>query len=323
MLGGFPGFGGGGMHGHHQPMMPGVHHHPVMMKQNPGGFFYDLVGPRETHVPLVIEKHVDDQGLQLVIGLLILLACGLIIAPVLEETVFRLSLSWIGRLWNAVFSSRRPTAAIDAKETLCFGHRPWVLISSLLFAASHLNNHIPTSSGVDKLLTHGSEHCLQQMGFGMTQFLVTFFLSLRVFSPIYEKRGLVAAMGAHFMWNACAFGIHYQIFIRLVLMGWPNSNTTATVSGGGTSSYATPAKSRLFRDLDFEVLDELVLKETVDPRGSRIGVDDYNPDGIQYDGDTEPVEQPSSNKPKKAPAGASKIDYYIKTVSGYKAAGGT
>jgi thiol-disulfide isomerase/thioredoxin len=57
--------------------------------------------------------------------------------------------------------------------------------------------------------------------------------------------------------------------------------------------------------------------------GSRIGVDGYNPDGIQYDVDTEPVEQPPSNKPKKAPADASKIDDYIKTVSGYKAGGGT
>jgi thiol-disulfide isomerase/thioredoxin len=56
---------------------------------------------------------------------------------------------------------------------------------------------------------------------------------------------------------------------------------------------------------------------------SRLGVDGYNPDAIQYDVGDKEDEQPPSNKPKKAPADASKIDDYIKTVSGYKAGGGT
>jgi thiol-disulfide isomerase/thioredoxin len=56
---------------------------------------------------------------------------------------------------------------------------------------------------------------------------------------------------------------------------------------------------------------------------SRLGVDGYNPDAIQYDLGDKEDEQPPSNKPKKAPADASKIDDYIKTVSGYKAGGGT
>jgi hypothetical protein len=46
-----------------------------------------------------------------------------------------------------------------------------------------------------------------------------------------------------------------------------DSNTHTAVSGGGTRSNAnaTPAKSRLLRDLDDDVLDELVLEETVEP----------------------------------------------------------
>lgn len=57
--------------------------------------------------------------------------------------------------------------------------------------------------------------------------------------------------------------------------------------------------------------------------GSRLGVDGYHPDAIQYDVGDKEADQPPSNKPKKAPADASKIDDYIKTVSGYKAGGGT
>jgi thiol-disulfide isomerase/thioredoxin len=57
--------------------------------------------------------------------------------------------------------------------------------------------------------------------------------------------------------------------------------------------------------------------------GSRLGVDGYNPDAIQYDVGDKEDEQPQEKKPKKAPADAAKIDEYIKTVSGYKAGGGT
>jgi thiol-disulfide isomerase/thioredoxin len=75
-------------------------------------------------------------------------------------------------------------------------------------------------------------------------------------------------------------------------------------------------RAELAKDKAERIANKGVLK-------SRLGVDGYNPDAIQYDlGDTE-AEQPPSNKPKKAPADASKIDDYIKTVSGYKAGGGT
>jgi hypothetical protein len=45
----------------------------------------------------------------------------------------------------------------------------------------------------------------------------------------------------------------------------PNSSTAnTTVSDGSTRSNTLPAKSRLLHDLDFDVLDELVLEETVE-----------------------------------------------------------
>lgn len=54
---------------------------------------------------------------------------------------------------------------------------------------------------------------------------------------------------------------------------------------------------------------------------SKLGVDGYNPDAIQYDVDAEGMPSPSENQHKKIKVNAGKIDEYIKTVSSYKAGG--
>lgn len=57
---------------------------------------------------------------------------------------------------------------------------------------------------------------------------------------------------------------------------------------------------------------------------SKLGVEGYKPDGIQYDaagGEEGAPDSPQQNKPKKPKADASKIDEYISKVSSYKAGG--
>ena len=51
---------------------------------------------------------------------------------------------------------------------------------------------------------------------------------------------------------------------------------------------------------------------------SKLGVDGYNPDAIQYDDGTEEQQSPQPKKPK---ASAARIDEYIEKVSSYKAGG--
>lgn len=54
---------------------------------------------------------------------------------------------------------------------------------------------------------------------------------------------------------------------------------------------------------------------------SRLGIDGYHPDAIQYDVDGSAAEKPASPTKKKAKASAAKIDDYISKVSAYRAGG--
>jgi hypothetical protein len=56
---------------------------------------------------------------------------------------------------------------------------------------------------------------------------------------------------------------------------------------------------------------------------SRLGVDGYKPDGIQYDvpADDQHAHEAAEHKPKKPKADAAKMDEYIARVSGYQAGG--
>ena len=54
---------------------------------------------------------------------------------------------------------------------------------------------------------------------------------------------------------------------------------------------------------------------------SKLGVDGYNPDGIQYDVDNRTEAPQPDSKPKKSGPNVAKIDDYIKKVSSYRAGG--
>ena len=70
--------------------------------------------------------------------------------------------------------------------------------------------------------------------------------------------------------------------------------------------------------------DKLERKANKGVLKSRLGVDGYNPDGIQYDKDAEEGETGAEGTPQKkksSGASAAKIDEYITKVSSYKAGG--
>jgi membrane protease YdiL (CAAX protease family) len=254
---GFPGgFGGGGFHGN--PMIyghpggfvhPMVHHHPAgyqhghpMIHDYPGGFFYDLFEP-----PIRTTNRGEAQSEeQQVIEFIVVLVCVLVIAPVSEEIVFRGVFYQIRRLWEwvrsvsnsmtnqksqqkgptdeAVGAVKRAAAqsgrSSSSTSVSCW-HQPWLLVSCIFFAAAHLSNHVPRAGRIETLLQEqGVEYAMNQLTLASTQFLVTLFLSVRVFWPVYQSMGLASAMGAHFMWNACALTLAYQGWIRLVLLGY-------------------------------------------------------------------------------------------------------
>ena len=251
---GLPGGFGGGfhgnpmMHGHHPmmhghyPMMHGhhpmMHGHPIglprhpMMHSHPGGFFYDLVGPPNMAIH-EDRQNSENQVVDEWMFLCVVLFCVLVVAPVSEELVFRHLSANARYVWervemicdrktcgaNGETANNRP-AEQSARKPASLTHRRWILVSSFVFAAAHLNNHIPSSDGSDALLRElGVDGAEKQITMALTQFFVTLFSSIRVFVPVCEDMGLAASMGAHFMWNACAMQLAPNFWIRVGFLG--------------------------------------------------------------------------------------------------------
>lgn len=138
----------------------------------------------------------------------------LFLAPIAEEIVFRFGLGTVGRIIGSPGGK-----GTEWSKCRGFVGRGWALWSSLLFGAVHLCNHIPAPSAVPKLLDQGEDRVIFQLHFALLQFLVTLCLSRRMLTPIYQRHGLAAAIGAHTMWNACTLvGILEQVIIRTVYL---------------------------------------------------------------------------------------------------------
>merc|ERR1712038_1311031 len=54
---------------------------------------------------------------------------------------------------------------------------------------------------------------------------------------------------------------------------------------------------------------------------SKLGIEGYNPDAIQYDVEQDEEQKPDAPVKKKAKASVAKIDEYIKKVASYRAGG--
>lgn len=77
-------------------------------------------------------------------------------------------------------------------------------------------------------------------------------------------------------------------------------------------------RERLRRELAKDKAERMANKGKL---SSKLGVDGYNPDGIQYDVNDEGAMDMDAPKPKKKSIDASKIDEYIQKVSSYRAGG--
>jgi hypothetical protein len=166
----------------------------------------------------------------------------LIFAPVLEEILCRYlfdrvwhgSAHWINRL-NKRHSSKSAHGSQETKiesadmmanelsipQRLWFGHKPWVLISSLVFAAAHLNNRSSFIASFDPEMVKSDPHLymnkrnLISISWALRQAVGAGFISLRVLSPVYLQRGLLASIAAHFAWNLGIMVSFLQLEARL------------------------------------------------------------------------------------------------------------
>jgi hypothetical protein len=123
-------------------------------------------------------------------------------------------------------------------QRLWFGYEPWVLVSSLLFAAAHLNNWWPTNEDYmrSKFSGYYGPEMLKSdphLWMNFRNFMSIFwalqqavgagFFSLHVFTPLYQQRGLPASIAAHLASNLLGAKVkfreiqmHTRFFVRAV-----------------------------------------------------------------------------------------------------------
>lgn len=161
----------------------------------------------------------------------------------MEELVFRWGL-W--RLWKLLWNNgnkQQPSNESDSDDSR-FLSRRWVIVSSILFSAVHIGNHLPVpsvdevtlifprkeitnlSSQLDK---HARDWFMSFMFglhdyflryrpiiFAMFQCQVTYVMG-HLYCVLYITHGIWAAIGAHFAWNVFACTLPFQIPLRLLI----------------------------------------------------------------------------------------------------------
>ena len=169
--------------------------------------------------------------------------------PIIEECFFRGLFKYV---WDRVVVSNNnnnqegSNNGGDGKQhKQWFGHTPWMVASSVLFALSHCCNALPSPpwDDVDSIElinivkesvgNEDFEACsswiiplCQAFGrffakslpvcFAVFQCLVTGILSLFYLCPLYHSKGLMASIGAHTTWNIFSGGFQVQILYRLL-----------------------------------------------------------------------------------------------------------
>jgi hypothetical protein len=123
----------------------------------------------------------------------------------------------------------------DSDKELWFGHPPWILLSTFLFATSHLGSWLLPDTHILAGLVQSAivplssqtrvelQPLLQKMflGLALTQSISSWFVSLRVLSPLYQQHGLAASMGAHVVWTISLVTLPIRLFARLFAWCFP------------------------------------------------------------------------------------------------------
>ena len=170
---------------------------------------------------------------------------AIVIAPIMEELVFRWGL-W--RLWKLFLSKggdkEQSSNESDSDDSRSLSH--WVIVSSFLFAAAHITNHLPVPSADEVTLSFPRKEILKILSseldkptreslissmfvfyeytlrylpiiFAMFQCQVTYVMGSSLLCPLFLKHGFWAALGAHFAWNVCVGTLPFQIPLRLLI----------------------------------------------------------------------------------------------------------
>jgi len=168
---------------------------------------------------------------------------AIVVAPIMEELVFRWGL-W--RLWKPLSNDgdgNIQQSSIDSDSDGSLSH--WVIVSSLLFAAVHISNHLPVPSAdevalsfprkeIAKILSELDKHTrdwfishmfglyeyilrYRPIIFAMFQCQLAYVMGTSLLCPLFLKHGIWAAVGAHFTWNVCACTLPFQIPLRLLV----------------------------------------------------------------------------------------------------------
>jgi len=172
----------------------------------------------------------------------------IIMAPIMEEIIYRFGFD---KTWHSTLkmirsrilgeNERKKIEDDDdinnqkhppSKTRLWFGHRPWILVSSICFGLIHLSNHLPLNPetihsaatiAAGKNENYSFEFCtaltssyLLLRG-AIFQMVYTTYIALTIFGPLYCKRGIGASIGAHIMFNINGIVLSKSIFYRLLI----------------------------------------------------------------------------------------------------------
>jgi len=146
-------------------------------------------------------------------GSLSALAEFLVFAPILEEIIF---LQGLLAMRKAMGSTGKKNRDGDVPPAQMFGYPYWVFISSLLFAALHISQWVNPLDGLSMAETPNQIVVANCLSYAFANFTVTLFMSLKVFSPLFEGHGPMASIGAHVSWNLNVLHMHVWLPARIV-----------------------------------------------------------------------------------------------------------
>ena len=117
-----------------------------------------------------------------------------------EEAVFRLCLLQVLR-----YFLRTPESVATGAQKHRFW-TPWSVITSVLFAITHMN---PVIMGYAVQLSQSFEGQLY-IARNIKHMTEAFFGGIFFFNPLMERHGIFAAIGAHVAWNATVYALPIQ-----------------------------------------------------------------------------------------------------------------
>jgi len=170
---------------------------------------------------------------------------AIVVAPIIEELVFRWGL-W--RLWKLFLSmggnKEQSSNESDSDDSQSLSR--WVIVSSVIFSAAHISNHLPVPSADEvtsifprkdiedilskQLFDQNTRALFMSFAFGLHEYqmryrpiisamfhcLLTYVGASSLLCPLFITHGIWAAVGAHTAWNVCAY-LPLQIPLRLLI----------------------------------------------------------------------------------------------------------